>query len=49
MREETGLDITSTLVEEDRIERHIKPQRSKLYIIPGVLLWPPVVLSQQLT
>ncbi len=36
MREETGLDITKMLVEEDRIERHIKQQRSKLFIIAGV-------------
>jgi len=36
VREETGLDITKMLVEEDRIERHIKQQRSKLFIIAGV-------------
>ena len=36
VREETGLDISEMLVEEDCIERHIKQQRSKLYIITGV-------------
>ncbi len=36
MKEETGLDITDLLVEDDRIERHIKQQRSKLFIISGV-------------
>ena len=36
MKEETGLDITELLVEDDRIERHIKQQRSKLFIITGV-------------
>ena len=36
VREETGLDITGMLVEEDCIERHIKQQRSKLYIVTGV-------------
>lgn len=36
VREETGLDISGMLVEEDCIERHIKQQRSKLYIITGV-------------
>ncbi len=36
VREETGLDISDMLVEEDCIERHIKQQRSKLYIITGV-------------
>jgi hypothetical protein len=36
VKEETGLDITELLVEDDRIERHIKQQRSKLFIITGV-------------
>ncbi|CAL8470769.1 g10311 [Coccomyxa elongata] len=36
VREETGLDISDMLVEEECIERHIKQQRSKLYIITGV-------------
>ena len=36
VREETGLDITGMVVEEDCIERHIKQQRSKLYIVTGV-------------
>ena len=36
MREETGFDIQSTLVEEDCIEMHIGQQRSKLFIITGV-------------
>lgn len=44
MREETGLDITGMLVEEDCIERHIKQQRSKLYIITGVCYGPSVSL-----
>jgi len=39
VREETGLDITGMIVEEDCIERHIKQQRSKLYIVTGVSLW----------
>lgn len=41
VREETGLDISDMLVEEDCIERHIKQQRSKLYIITGVRGNPP--------
>jgi hypothetical protein len=41
VREETGLDITGMLVEEDCIERHIKQQRSKLYIITGVCYGHP--------
>lgn len=36
VKEETGLDIGKIIVEEDCIERHIKQQRSKLYIITGV-------------
>lgn len=36
VKEETGLDVTELLVEDDRIERHIKQQRSKLFIITGV-------------
>ena len=36
VREETGLDIGGMLVEDDCIERHIKQQRSKLYIVTGV-------------
>ena len=48
VREETGLDITTMLVEEDRIERHIKQQRSKLFIITGVPFCNPLlVLPQQ--
>ena len=46
VREETGLDITAKLVEEDRIERHIKQQRSKLFIITGVLCCRIIVLPR---
>ena len=44
VREETGLDITTMLVEEDRIERHIKQQRSKLFIITGVPFVHPLLV-----
>ena len=38
MKEETGLDIAELILEDDRIERHIKQQRSKLFIVTGVRL-----------
>ncbi len=44
VREETGLDITAMLVEDDRIERHIKQQRSKLFIITGVPFHHPLLV-----
>ena len=40
MKEETGLDIAELILEDDRIERHIKQQRSKLFIVAGVRLLP---------
>ena len=40
MKEETGLDIAELILEDDRIERHIKQQRSKLFIVTGVRLLP---------
>ena len=40
MKEETGLDIAELILEDDRIDRHIKQQRSKLFIVAGVRLLP---------
>ncbi|CAK0782742.1 hypothetical protein CVIRNUC_005937 [Coccomyxa viridis] len=36
VKEETGLDIAELILEDDRIERHIKQQRSKLFIVAGI-------------